>query len=384
MRNRWGKVGKVAVILLTLLVCVAAVAYSLTDVSAAAAKCQANHDRGKKLGLVFDAADAAKLSQVSSQDNAFPQVMQPLQIFNKLDETSDIKISDQDFLVKWQSHNNDFTGLEGVCEKRRLIFDNKPIQAEGGPTPHFAWMKGVSRVLMRRANLCANRGEIELGHRICRTVARFTVMIDDDPSFMASLVRLAIDSIVTKELKTILAFHGQDPRWQAILQEALTILDKPYDFRNWIKREHWNATHTANVLLGAEQPEDRAYFGLDSGGIPLEFRLLRAVPRMRIATMSRLDEGYSIALEKYPSDLRNLVAVEMALTASSGFFNNDGLSFRLCFFILNHGPAESLIRVTVNRYTAMQGLEILRRHFDPSKGLPLKGRFAVDVDGKPL
>ena len=390
-KSKWGKVGKVSLIMLTVLLCVAGVLYSLTDVGKAASKYNANRDRAKKLGLVFDATDAAKLYPVSLQDNAYPEIKGPLETLSQLDDTSkDKKITNEEFLISWQIHSADFVALERACEKTHLIPNDKPIQAKEGATPHFVWMKAATRALMRRAELCADRGEVELGHRIFRTTAKFTVMVDNDPWLMATLVRLSLDGIITKEIKSILTYHGRDPRWQSILQEALTILDKPYDFKPWIKREHWSAIHFSNVLLGADQPERRANFDFDQTGqddhdsIPMEFKLLRAVPRMRSASLSRLHEGFSVALEKYPSNVRDVFDVEKALKESNEYFNNDGLSFRVCFFLVNVGPAESLIRNTVNRNATMQALEILRRNLDPAKGLPLEGRFALDVDGKPL
>lgn len=114
--------------------------------------------------------------------------------------------------------------------------------------------------------------------------------------------------------------------------------------------------------------------------------MLRMVPRFRYATLSRIHEYYNRQLERYPTDIRDYAMIEKDAANAGQFINQETFSFSLAGLV---SPTyvdvpKGIHRNVVSRYAVSEALEILRRKQDPNDGLPLKGRFANDLDGKPL
>ena len=386
-KSKWGKVWKVAIVLFTVLLSVAGIAYSLTDVGEAASSYEKNRDRAKSLGLVFDQQSAELLYHVAPVENAFPEIEEPLKAMRTLDDTfsepgeKSIKHTDAEFLQQWASHSKEIKATERLSLRKHYLRNHAVRGPMFDGSPEYGWTKSLVRVLVRRCKIAGTKNDLTTVARLLPCAAKIAVMLDDDPNVMASLVRASCDVIITAELRNMVTFHGREPSWQTAISKVLTILDKPYDLRPMIKRQHWTSYHAAQVFLGAEKDSD-SFFQENR----VQFLMLRMVPRFRYATLSRIHEYYNRQLERYPTDIRDYAMIEKDAANAGQFINQETFSFSLAGLV---SPTyvdvpKGIHRNVVSRYAVSEALEILRRKQDPNDGLPLKGRFANDLDGKPL
>jgi hypothetical protein len=392
-KSKWGKVGNAALILLTMLLCIAGIAYSFTDVGKAAGQYDKNHDEAVKLGMVFDAKSCAALYQVPEGEDAYPAIMVPLKALSEVAKDSyPPTLTDDQFLQRWSGHEADFLSLENVAKAKHFVDQTDLSTHQKGTDDHFALLKGTIKSLMFRLRIASKQNDFALAQRICRLASKLVASIDEEPVLYASLVRVACESIAHVDLKVVLAHHGTEEKWQDLLAETLATLDKPYDFRPGIRREHWDDLHGALVYLGSESdprlqtPTEGNGFDGGYGGIPTEIKLLRLVPRYKRATIARMEEGFNITLRDYPKDLNDIDAITKSFRNADDALNHEGLSYKLTQMVIMsfEQMAKSVKSTAVQRYTILQALTLLSTHQDPNKGLPLKGRFALDLDGAPL
>lgn len=377
-RSKWGKVGKVAIIFFVVLLCIAGIAYSSTDIGEAAGSYEKNREAAKQAGAVFDNESAALLYRVPVDDNAAPIILNALKTIEPfLDKVNDKKLPDSDFVKIWLKLEPSFKTLERGCQKGHMIFDHDYTTPTYQETPEFTWTRAWIRTMMRRASIASKGNDINLTTALLTSAAKLNNLQSENPEPISTQFRISGSTTISLGLARIFQVHGQDSQWQKLITEVLKILDKPWDLRPIFRRQHWSSIGIIDVSLDPEK-----YVGDRSA----EELALRWIPCIRKAFLSRMHHYYAFAINSYPTDLYDYTALykhgkDLDVLSSQG-----GLSMRFPIIALMEiGTFPfSLQCEAAQRYALMQALEMIRLKQNPAKGLPLKGRFAVDVDGKPF
>lgn len=207
-------------------------------------------------------------------------------------------------------------------------------------------------------------------------------MVDDYPEILAIQVRLSISKEIEQTLRLVLTERGNTPKWQSAISNTLNVLDKPYDLRPALKREHWSAISLVNVYMGKEPDTFNSL-----GELGHEVKLVRCIPRMEKALLSRIHEYYAFAITSYPADLADYQALEILFKNLYSISDRQGLSMIFSpyyYLFLGQDFVLPLVAEEAQRNALRQALEIARQKHDPARGLALPGRKALDVDDKPL
>jgi hypothetical protein len=399
--SKWGKVGKVSMIIATILLCLFGLAYSLTDISEAASHYDKNRDEAKKLGLPFSSTEINRLRIVPEEDNA-AVILTPIlgrikEVFKKYDYKDPF-----DAFVKsnWSKIQADYPSIERASRRKTLVFKRDLRNPYDAEMPEFANLRNWIGCIISKAKEAANKGNRELATSFLATAARLGVLIDKDQFIAAITIRTSTIAKVQSELKRWIPIVGKDPSWRHDIHEILTIIDKPYDLRPGFRSMHWNSLYAAEIILGV-RPDDRhqvesnypedVYPNMES--MKREAKYFKMVPRYTKASLSRIDEYYVLVLANYPSDLYDFAALDAlskkveSFTDMTRFGWRLGLSLRVTEYVAPFYSLDfrkSFHREFVQTNLLYQTLALLESGKSPEGGFPLKGSKMLDMDGAPL
>ena len=202
------------------------------------------------------------------------------------------------------------------------------------------------------------------------------------PILIGLLVRIACDSIVEESIRKALNQRGQDPAWRAAAWEALQLLDQPHNFAKAMKTEHVFALEGFDTLSGPQSGLNEEWLTQDGNRL---IKTFSKIPRARAATNSRVHEIYSEFYTRLGTDPYDAKKISDASDWMDNRLNDaQGLSYTVVKILLpifaEAGKACS--RSDAQRNVLMQAIKLLEN--PNSKDLPLKGRYTLDGDAKPL
>ena len=171
------------------------------------------------------------------------------------------------------------------------------------------------------------------------------------------------------------------------MTKALQTLDKPYDLKTSLRWDHWENLWTSEIILNRSKDHSLKDLGLkDEDSKPTEYTLARLLPRFATANLSRLHEFYAKMITGLPKDQHDLNALAKFIETPDWIADSPDFTYRCVtnsyekYWTL----AEDLEAEAAERNALLQALEILRTNRDPHLGLPLQGRYSLDVGAVPL
>ena len=376
-KSKWGKVGTIFIATLSIVLCATGIAYVRTDIPAAASKYQENLTMAKGAGAVFSREDALSMRQVSKSDNAVDSISNFVLKIDSLHVDFERTVtSDSDFLAEWQPFEKYLPAMLAASKKKffmvesdlKDMYDSKSLE----PIYLIKWIQAICWL----ADLSAKQSDIKTSGELLICAAKFSAMVDHDPDFEAKRARSEMAEAVDRELSLLITSHGDEPSWQALIEQVLSILEPPYDFRPCYKYSHWRTLYEVQLRLGEirDPSSTRELYGE------------RLIPRYNKAAMSRVHELFGNMLQRYPADITNYIQITALNDELFESYDYRAMSLKAFYYSLE-AFSTSIWQARVEeaqRNAVTQALAIKKQGLDPSIGLPIEGRHSEDFDGKPI
>ena len=269
--------------------------------------------------------------------------------------------------------------LEATTDRKFLT------SAQSAGDINFAFgseIKNGVKLLGRMAKYSSDHSDKQSCRRYLRIAARLSNGADNNKGEIPILIRIACAAMIEARLRRMIPKFANDPSWLAIIERALKDLDKPYDLLTVEKLEHLQAIQSADIIKKETIPVKEI---LKDGDLPLSVRLGHYLPRYQPAIRSRMHEYFSNLASLIPADPYDWHQMQKARQYSIEFSKRKGWSYEA---LMSSGLFEGMPQATwkeiSTRNALMQAVEILKSKADPAKGLPLSGRYQLDLDGKPI
>ena len=381
-KSKWGKVGKVAAILLSFLLLAAAGAYTWTGIPSGAAYYPKMKKAAEGAGLFFDEKQVLALTTVPDADNAaliiekvtVPKIEEPYYL--------NLKVINQ----KWKEIEPGLRQLE-LAETRKYFvskWDYNDRKRDHSESPRSlsraaSWVSTLNYIAM---GLLETPTDARLP-RCVRVAARLTGEMDQDHTINAMSLRLSNSLGLDSTIRKLIPRSVGNPALLVALDDALKSLDRPYDLVNLMKVENFRGILTVEYFLD-RSPKAEAFDG--EYGLPVEISKWSTLPRFREANLARIHEYYSIVASQLPQDPYNFEGLDRAMDRGLPVLEHEDLSSA----VLRYGmrvPNDFPRRIRMEnsyRNALMQAVAILKAHADPAKGLLLGGHHKWDLDGSPI
>ncbi len=366
----------------------AGIGYSLTDIPQAAGSFKENEAKARAAGLVMSADEYRKRLAFPADQNGGPLLAEVIKEFatkyekekffvgSPSSQQMDTKLVTRvygEFEPFWQK-------LEAAAAKPQAIVPKDRRDLMSIRFEEFSSLRGIAKLCSYRAEIALNDNEPDVARQAWVRAAKASLMCDDEPILIGTLVRIACSAITTESIRKALNTRGTDARWRAAAWNALTVLDQPIDMAKSIQFEHGFAVDGLNkgfrdpgsILLTENRWEKmKTTFGA-------------RLPGMKAATFSRLHEGYAQYVDDLGKDPFDVAALLRAGTNLDRFASREGASYVFVSLVLPvfSQAGQAVAKEYANRNTLMQAVKLLET--PGLKELPLKGRYALDCDGKPL
>ena len=377
-KSKWGKVAKVGVIFATIFACIAGIAYSLTDIGEAAGSYEKHRTAAIRAKLPFTAKDMNELTYVAPAENcgqkALSAVLEIKNFTKQLDKTS---TTDTEILAVWKSLLPSFEELEKGSRAKYFVFPRN-YQSYLNDTPEYTPLHKWGRLIDARCTIAVKTGERDLAHRLILFLSRIAILVQRNLDLDPIHMRGAYAKFAEKQILTILNTRGKDKTWRDTADEALAILDKPYNPIPMIGFYHFRALRLMDGYM--ERPN-----GIDPGPYSIT-RAARFIPRFERANLSRIHDYFSRCILEYPRDPYDFAVITKHLSLLSDQSWGDNVSYIVAGFTSMgfQNLGKSMALETAKRNVLMQASYILEHGIGQGKGLPIKGRDARDIDGNPL
>ena len=373
-KSKWGKVGKVVLVISSLLIAALAVAYFLTGIPAAVSHFRENRTKALKLGLVIDPAAIQQMNQVpddQNMDSIFAQLPPPDLGYG---EEIPAKIQKQ-----WPTIRATLPRLNDALKRTFLSpkLDFNSLYAGESKSRSNAIHWGIE--LTKVATEAAKDGDFDRTSECLMIAAQIAMVLDDKATSNAMWDRQALAGRIELLIRTLIPKHAREYQWITLFEEVVKTLDKPYEFRKAAIMDHALAINRINLIK--RRPEVLN----DENGVP-ELRPMHHIPKFLEANEARIDELYVATFPNLPTDPWNLAAVRKTYQAIEGMYDKGDLSYTLLRYISSTtvGSGASQMAETARRYALLQAITILKENRSPTRGLPLTDRHRLDLDGKPL
>ena len=385
-KSKWDKVFKVGVIFFTFLLLLVGIAYAFTDVGPAAANYNKNLAAAKSVGLCFNSADVAKYYRVADNDNGallLDDFVFQMKAMQKEVDYSESSTTDAEFLKIWPKLEAFLPILKQAVEKPHFVFRRKMNTPWDYPPGPGRVMIFVTRA-MRRVKIAGIRNEKDVAIDLLTLCAKLASLLDEEPETYSIVKRTSTSGKVEMTIRDLIPTHGRDPSWQEGFGNVLGLLEKQFDVKTSVRVEHWSLIRRAEIMMGRGDLTELGFKSEDS--TPTVTMFSKIIPRFKSANISRLNELRAKLVESIPEDKEDIVGLKKAL---SDYDNNmwahepQDLSYRYLLegYSETRGLGEGIEVDICRRNTLRQALALLARKADPSKGLPLSGRLAIDVGG---
>jgi len=375
--RKWGKVGKVATIFFTILATTAAIAYSFTDIGEAAGSFEQHRQAAIRAKLPFTAEDMNQLSEVPSEENGGIKALPALlEIKNYYEKMGNGEIPEAKALAVWTPLLPSFEVLERGSKAKYFVFPRDyHSYANNSPeyTPLFKWVRLVSTL----CTIAVRAGDLDLSRRLLTFLARISILVEGNIDLDPTLLRCSCATFAEKQIRTILNTKGSDRAWREVVDNALLILDKPFDPLPMVRFYHFRALRLVDGFMGRPSGSDPDLF--------LTIRAAKYIPRFERANLSRIHDYFSRCVSEYPKDPYDFMAIHNHFSSLSDASWGNNVSYMFAGFCSMGFQSidKAMAKESAQRNVLMQASKIFGGS-DPDKGLPLKGRYLADADGKLL
>ena len=381
--SRWKKPIIGAGIATVVVVCGFAAGLSQTDLSEAASKFDKNKADAEKEGLFFTREQVEARYAIPESDNGAKLVQSVLPLARNLKIDRLRPFSEKIVAEHWAEIESAISKIDEASHRKSLMFKRDFRNPAATLFPEYSGVKDWVSFLVQLAHRAVEKGDVRSAEKYFELSAYLANAMDQEGLLIGLLVRIASLAIIDLEIQHTIRDHGKDPGVVKMLDQVLTKLDKPYDLKLPIQVEHWFGSAMVEPLLN----DPKAYSVMGSGsGVPREIQYGKYLPRFKVANMSRIHRFYADAAHMMPTNCDDLVAVQTAFADMDKAAFRKGLSYTILDIV---GPVfgatgAAVAREIAQRNTLKQAVTILNSGANPAIGLPLKGRFAMDVDGKPI
>lgn len=381
--NRWAKPMGIAVIILTIVACILALGFAKTDLGAAAQDYEKNKTAAAQSGLYFASDEIRKLYAVPEEENGAELVQSTLPVIRKIKLEDPKKLTAESVEKHWAMLEPEIAKLEEASKRKYVIFQRDLANPIMILYPQFADFKSWVKYLSYSAKFAAEKGDASKARR-CLDIAAFLAnAADDEGILIGDLVRIACSAIIQVQLKEIVHKRGRQPEWQNVVEATLRRLDHPHDAKTFLKIEHWFAT--TGVELVMKDPKS-FYSDMGGGSTPNELRFGRYLPRFKTANLSRIHEAYAGVMQKIPDDPYDLQATMRAYEGLDVYNSKQGMSYTMLGIVapVFSQAITAMAKEVATRNALFQAVAMLKTGAKPENGLPMKGRYLMDIDGKNL
>lgn len=376
-KSKWGKVGKVFLILSIVILVVAAAAYSATGLPSGAAAYRQSREDAKRVGLPFREEEILKITAVPDSLNA-------IDLVRSMKSAPDFGYEKEKIPKAIEKFRPEIE--EGMRQLRRFpprkyIIDRWDVKEELAKEPRWndvvrSWTKDLAIL----AGQSAAKNDLPATREYLEYATLLTMGADDDGSMRGCMRRSSGASQIEYEIRRMLPVHAMSEAWLTMMLDILYRLDEPYDIVKILKVEHYRSITLLNEIV-----ETRAWSKVYNDG-PSEFSIGASLPRFREANLARIHEFFTLILPHLPSDPFDLPGVQAAVGRGESMLDNWAWSYAFLKYVVPVSPyfVTRLQVETATRYTLLQATTLLLHKSDPAKGLPIKGRYRLDLDGKPI
>ncbi len=381
--NPWKKPIIWSAVVLLVLIGIFTFGMSRTDLSEAANAYEKNKALAESQGLLFTTEQVEALFKIPESDNGATLVSSVLPVLRELKLDKQKNLTEEVVTSNWSVLEPAIAEIEKASFRKSLIFKRDRTIASATLFPEFSDAKQWVTLLTKIAHFSIQKGDLPNAHRYLDIAGYLGNKMDEEGVLIGFLVRMSCLSIVEREIQETIQTHGKNPAVVKMLGEVLTRLDQPYDMKKPLKFEHWYAVSGIDDFI-TNDSNFQAMSGTNS--IPNEIRFGRLLPRFKSANLSRIHQVYAEGVQSIPEDCYDLVGVQKAFADMDKIVAKPGLSYTLAGIVLpvfaQSGVA--MAKEIAQRNVLAQSISLLKGGTDPAEGLPLKGRFALDLDGKPI
>ena len=323
--RKWGKVGKVAIISLTLILLGAGIAYNRTDIGEASAKYEQNRDAAKKAGLSFSASDVMVYYTVPDADNGAEFLTdRVLKMGNSSRIYNTWTQSDDQFLREWGHIEPLVREVQKACLRGHILFKRdfrKPYLVEFA---ELVYVRSWVKVLGHRFRIASRRNDLQTAQMILLTAVNLTVLTGDDLGWLPILARNNNGSNITRDIQYSLTLHSESKPWLELYDQTLKHFKRPYPWRDTVRAEHWFMMWICRAL----EQGDLTQLGYTSKTPePQKQRNLRHIPRLMRATESRFNQISVDLLNAIPEGSQDFASAIPKFESVNHEINGGGLSF---------------------------------------------------------
>ena len=353
---------------------------SRTDILAASSEYDKNRADAVKEGLFFTRAEVEAMYAIPDSENGAALIAPILPLLSKLKLNNVSTYTEKTVLSHWSELAPAIDTIEEASLRKYLMFKRDFSNPAATLFPEYANVREWVKLFVRLGHFAVEKNDFESAKKYLNLASYLANSQDDEGMLIGMLVRIACAAIIEREVQGLIVSHGRNPRMVSILGEVMTTLDTPYDMRVPLKLENWYSISMIDIAL-----KDPKAFGYGNT-IPNEIKLGRYLPGFRKANVSRLMRTYADASNLIPKDPYDLVGVQRAYDSLDNAGMKQGLSYTMQQIMLPAlgQSAFAMSKEVAQRNALIQAISLLKSGADPAKGLPLKDRHAMDIDGKPI
>jgi hypothetical protein len=365
------------------LICGLVAGLSRTDLSKAAAEYDQSRADAEKEGLYLSKAQLDANYNIPESENGAKLVSSvlPLIYSLKLDRTK--VVTEKLVQDNWAKLEPAIAKIEEASHRKHLKFHRDYTNPAATTFPEYSYMKGWVNLFVQMGHFAAEKQDYQTAQKYWNLAGYLGNKQDEEGILIGMLVRIACLAIIEKEIQKTIVAHGKDPKMMAVLETVLKELDQPYDMKAPLKVECWFAV--SMVDLAVNDPSVMSPMG-GSGSMPNEIKFGKYLPGFKKANLSRLFRTYADGAHAIPSDPYDLAGMQAAYNGMDKAGMQQGLSYTMNGMLtpVFSQAALAMAKEVAQRNMLMQAVALMKSGSDPAKGLPLKDRHAMDVDGKSI
>ena len=379
-KSKWGKVGKVSIYFLVILVCAYAGLAQYFGITSAANAYKRNRDAAKQAGLWFDAADARSFYEVSDQDNGailLGDYKKAIHAFLQLPKD----MPEKKYLAEFAKLEPYIPTLKRAAARKKIQFRKVLKNPYDGIEQALNLSTTVSE-FSKRAEFAVKQNERTLGHDLLVIAAQLSIHITDEPDYIRT--RIGAADAIEQVIRILIPVYGHDPYWRSVFGETMEILDHSYDLRSYIKFRHWMNIWSGQIVYGDTSMGTLQDLGLKpEDSLPSKYLLGKFTPRYGTAVLSRLHEIYAAVWNGLPNNPDDTEGLVKSLTQMRVTSTYPDLSYELAadadFDFITLGRLMDV--ESAQRNVLLQAIALIKPNAKPENGLPLPGRYRADVRG---
>ncbi|MEI7984268.1 MAG: hypothetical protein WCI55_01470 [Armatimonadota bacterium] len=365
------------------LICIVAAALSRTDLSAASREYEKNRADAAKEGLYFSREQVEARYQIPESENGARLISSVLPLLGKLKLDRGTVLTAEMIKTKWSELEPAIATIEEASHRKHLMFRRDFSNPAATLFPEYSRLKDWVKLLVQLGHISAEKGDLSNAEKYWSLATYLTIKTDEEGMLIGILVRISCAAILERELQTMVASLGRDPKMLQVLESVLSKLDQPYDMKMPLRLENWFAISVIDAVIKDSNGLQDLGFG---NSLPNEIKYGRYLPGFRKANLSRIYRTYADAIHLIPDDPYDMAGVQRAYESLDRAGMKQGLSYTMQSIMM---PVFSQTTLSVSRDIAqrnalIQAVALLKSGADPAKGLPLKGRHAKDLDGKSI